>query len=394
MAEKTLVNNTSDNVALKPSRDLKLAQELLTHADVEINGNRPWDIQIHHPGTIQRIFRDGSLGLGEAYMDGWWSCAAVDVFICKILSARLHQKVRNNLQLAARTLISLILNRQSIKRSTRVAKVHYNLDNDLYHYMLGDVMSYTCAYWKDASTLTEAQNNKHDLICRKLQLKPGDKVLELGCGWGSFAKHAAQHYGCEMVSVNISDEQVKYAKESCKDLPVSVHLCDYRDTKTYNPNKIKFDKVVSIGMCEHVGYKNYRTFLNIAFENVKEHGLFLLHTIGGNRFTTQCEPWTDKYIFPGGVCPSIRGLGKAMENGFVMEDWHNFGAYYDPTLMAWHKNFINNWEHLKDRYDERFYRMWTYYLLSCAGMFRARQAGLWQIVLSKYGVPNGYESVR
>jgi cyclopropane-fatty-acyl-phospholipid synthase len=283
---------------------------------------------------------------------------------------------------------------QTHRRSLKVANVHYNLDNELYGYMLGNRMSYTCAYWKNADSLEQAQDNKHDLICRKLGLKPGDRVLELGCGWGGFAEFAAKNYGVNLTSVNISSEQINYARERCKGLPIEFFQCDYRDDKTYNPKAIEFDKVVSIGMCEHVGYKNYGLFLDVVGRNLKNHGLFLLHTIGGNKLTRRCEPWTNKYIFPNGVLPSIAGLGKAMEKEFVMEDWHNFGAYYDLTLMAWYHNFVANWDKFKSRYDERFYRMFSYYLLSCAGMFRARKAELWQVVMSKGGVPGMYEAVR
>jgi len=187
---------------------------------------------------------------------------------------------------------------------------------------------------------------------------------------------------------------VRYAKEICQDLPITIHLADYRDVNAYNPGQIQFDKVVSIGMCEHVGYKNYELLMEIASNNLKKHGLFLLHTIGKNVTDRQGEPWLGKYIFPGAILPSIEKLGKAMEKSFVMEDWHNFGSYYDKTLMAWHQNFVGHWDKLKERYDERFYRMWVYYLLSCAAAFRVRKTQLWQIVLSHQGLPEGYESIR
>jgi cyclopropane-fatty-acyl-phospholipid synthase len=376
------------------NQDKDTVQTLLGLADIQINGSRPWDIQIHDERFYSRLLSQGSLGLGEAYMDGWWSAQSVDALICKALEAGLADKLRENTRLLMQLAFAKLFNMQNRVRSLKVADVHYNLDNELYGYMLGDRMSYTCGYWKDAETLEQAQDNKHDLVCRKLGLKPGDQVLELGCGWGGFAEFAAKHYGVSLSSVNISKEQVSYAKERCKGLDVNFYLCDYRDDQIYNPSKKEFDKVVSIGMCEHVGNKNYQALMDVVSRNLKKHGLFLLHTIGGNRFSRQCEPWTHKYIFPNGVLPSIAGLGKAMEQDFVMEDWHNFGAYYDLTLMAWRKNFVANWDKIKSRYDERFYRMWTYYLLSCAGMFRARSAQLWQVVMSKGGVPGVYQSVR
>jgi cyclopropane-fatty-acyl-phospholipid synthase len=376
------------------NRDKDAVQTLLDLADIKINGARPWDIQVHDERLYGRVLAHGSLGLGEAFMDGWWSAQSVDEFICKVLQTGLDKKVKHNARLLRQLACAKLFNLQTRARSLKVADVHYNLDNQLYSYMLGERMSYTCAYWKDAQTLEQAQDNKHDLVCRKLNLKPGDQVLELGCGWGGFAEYAAKNYGVSLTSVNISQEQLHYAKQRCKGLAIEFYQCDYRDDKIYNPSGKQFDKVVSIGMCEHVGYKNYQTLIDVVCRNLKDQGLFLLHTIGGNRFARRCDPWTNKYIFPNGVLPSIAGLAKAIERGFVMEDWHNFGAYYDTTLLAWHSNFVANWDKIKSRYDQRFYRMWTYYLLSCAGMFRARNAQLWQVVMSKGGVPGVYQSVR
>lgn len=391
--EPSRVKQSAEQIGVD-TRARQIITELLQYADIEVNGPKPWDITVHNPDFYTRVIRDHSLGLGEAYMDGWWTSPQVDEFVSKTLEAKLDKKLKSSSNLLFQVMLTRLFNRQTRARSLEVADVHYNLDNDLYRLMLGPTMSYTCAYWKDASTLEQAQDNKHDLVCRKLRLGPQDTVLELGCGWGGFAEYATKNYGCKMVSVNISTEQIKYANERCKGLPVEFHLSDYRDCHNYNPNAIEFDKVVSIGMCEHVGYKNYGALLDIVCKNLKKHGLFLLHTIGGNHKTTRCEPWTDKYIFPNGVLPSIQGLGAAMESDFVMEDWHNFGPNYDKTLMAWHDNFVKNWGQLKHKYDERFYRMWTYYLLSCAGMFRGRAAQLWQVVMSKHGLPGGYESVR
>ncbi len=372
----------------------KVVTQLLDLADIKINGDRPQDMTVHNHDVYSRLLKEASLGLGEAYMDGWWDSQSVDNMVYHMLKADLKKKVKGDAKLALITLMSRLFNLQSRARSVQVADTHYNLDNTLYNYMLGRTMSYTCAYFKGTEDLDTAQDQKHDLICRKLGIKKGDRVLEMGCGWGGFAEYATKHYDCELVSINISKEQVAYAKERCKELPVTFHLCDYRDKQIFNPRGELFDKAVSIGMCEHIGYKNYRQWLQIVSESLKPDGLFLLHTIGGNISTTTCEPWTRKYIFPNGMLPSIQQLGSAIENIFVMEDWHNFGAYYDKTLMAWHQNFVTHWDKLKDRYNQRFYRMWVYYLLSCAGMFRARDAGLWQIVLSKDGIAGGYESVR
>jgi len=373
------------------ARQKVVAESLLQLADIRINGDRPWDMQVHDDDVFARALAQGSVGLGEAYMDGWWDSEQLDEFFNHVVRVRLDQKVGQQKGMFGYWLYAKLFNPQSRRRAAQVADVHYNLDNDLYERMLGPSMAYTCGYWKNATTLDEAQFNKYDLVCKKLGLKKGDRVLELGCGWGGFAAHAAKHYGCEMVSVSISSEQIKFAKKRYTDLPIQYVHCDYRDHQRYNPEAEQFDAAVSIGMCEHVGHKNYGTLFELVQSQLKDHGMFLLHTIGSNHFCTACDGWTNKYIFPNGVLPSVSGLSGAFMDYFVMEDWHNFGVDYDTTLMAWHDNFVANWDELKSRFDERFYRMWRYYLLSCAGMFRARGAQLWQIVLSKNGLSGGYQ---
>jgi len=285
-------------------------------------------------------------------------------------------------------LLARIFNRQSKKRAFQIGEKHYDLGNELFRNMLDKQMIYSCAYWKDAFVLDEAQEAKLNLICQKLGLQPGMKILDIGCGWGSFAKYAAEKFKVKVIGITVSKEQVELGKRLCKGLPVEIRLQDYRDVKE------KFDCVVSVGMFEHVGYKNYRTYMKVVHHCLKDNGLFLLHTIGKNKLETSADPWINKYIFPNGMLPSGRNIGKAIEGLFIMEDWHNFGAYYDETLMAWYKNFEKNWGEIKPNYDQRFYRMWKYYLLSCAGSFRARKIQLWQIILSKKGVLGGYKSIR
>jgi cyclopropane-fatty-acyl-phospholipid synthase len=368
--------------------DKELITSLAARAGVTMNGSEPWDITVHNEDFYSRVLRQLYLGLGESYMDGWWDCVQLDEFFFKTIRADLEEDLKN-WRLALHFLKAQVVNRQKRSRSAEVAHKHYDIGNNLYEHMLGESMAYTCAYWKDAKTLDEAQNAKFDLVCRKVGLKPGMKIVDLGCGFGGFLKYAAEHYGVSGVGMNLSKEQVAFARERAKGLPLEFRLADYRDIRG------KFDRVISIGMTEHVGYKNYRSFLQLAHDLLADDGLFLLHTIGNNTSVTSADPWTDKYIFPNGNIPSIKQLGGAMEGLFVMEDWHNFGADYDKTLMAWHENFVKNWEkHIKKDYDERFYRMWIYYLLSCAGAFRARKIQLWQIVLSKQGVLGGYQSIR
>ncbi|HUC31402.1 MAG TPA: cyclopropane fatty acyl phospholipid synthase [Candidatus Paceibacterota bacterium] len=368
-------------------KDKEVITDLAAQAGIVVNGAEPWDIQVHNEDFYPRVMRHLHLGLGESYMDGWWDCARLDEFFFRVLRVDLDDALMN-WTMAAHYLKARILNHQTKSRSLKVAHEHYDIGNDLYKSMLGKSMAYTCGYWKDAKTLDEAQEAKFDLICKKVGLKPGMSILDLGCGFGSFLKYAAEHYKITGVGVNISKEQIKFARESCKGLPVEFQLTDYREAKG------KFDRVISIGLTEHIGYKNYRTFLTVARDRLNDDGLFLLHTIGSNVSNTMTDPWTTKYIFPNSNLPSVKYLGDAMEHLFVLEDWHNFGADYDKTLMAWHDNFVASWPSIKKDYSERFYRMWTYYLLSCAGSFRARKIQLWQLVLSKKGVLGGYHSIR
>ena len=362
-------------------------EKLLAEADIRINGSRPWDIQVYNNDFFPRVLAEGSLGLGESYMDGWWDSEQLDEFFYRILRAGLDQKVKP-LKMIFSSLVARIYNFQTPSRSFRVGEVHYDIGNDLYSRMLDKLMIYSCAYWKDAATLDEAQEAKLDLIARKLDLKPGMKVVDIGCGWGGTAKFLAENYGVRVVGITVSKEQAAYANELCKGLPVEIRLEDYRKLDE------KFDRVISVGMFEHVGYKNYRTFMKVVRRCLKEDGLFLLHTIGSNISMVRTDPWIEKYIFPNSMLPSAKQICEASEGIFVMEDWHNFSTHYDKTLMAWYKNFENAWDELKEKYGDRFYRMWRYYLLSCAGAFRARVNQLWQIVFSPEGVPGGYDSIR
>jgi cyclopropane-fatty-acyl-phospholipid synthase len=360
-------------------------ENLLSLADVDLNGHRPWDIHVHNDRFYPTVMRSGSLGLGESYMNGWWDSDQLDEMICRLLKAELDTKV-NSLQDIMNYLVALLINLQSPERSYQVGRKHYDIGNDLYEHMLDRRMIYSCAFWKNATTLDEAQEAKLDMVCRKLKLKPGMRVLDIGCGWGGMAQFAAKNYGVTVLGVTLSKEQVSMARERCQGVPVEIRLQDYRSIDD------TFDRVLSLGMFEHVGYKNYRTFMKSVRNLLREEGLFLLHTIGSNvsRKTTDC--WIHKYIFPNSLLPSAKQITRSSEGLFVLEDWHNFGADYDKTLMHWFENFQNSWHFLKKKYDEQFFRMWKYYLLSCAGSFRARSNQLWQIVLSPRGIPGGYRA--
>ena len=376
----------------KKSGAREIASRLLSMADVEINGSRPWDIQVHNEHLFDRVLRQGPLGLAEAYMDGWWSTVNLDECLTHLLVAKLDKKVKGDWRTILIMASQIILNPQKKSKSSVVGERHYDLGNDLYKTMLDSRLVYSCGYWSSqtcpAETLDQAQEAKMDLICKKLDLKRGQKILDIGCGWGSFAKYAAEKYGVSVVGVTISKEQASLARTICKDLPVEIEIRDYRDIEGM------YDHVVSVGMFEHVGCKNYRKFMQVVSEHLKDDGLFLLHTIGQNDTTKTTDPWVVKYIFPNSMLPSIKQVGQSVENIFIMEDWHNFGPDYDKTLLAWHANFNDGWPSLAEKYDQRFYLMWKYYLLGSAASFRSRNNQLWQIVLSKNGVKGGYAPVR
>jgi len=357
----------------------RMIQEMLARAGVSINGSNPWDIQVKDDRWYARVLREKNLGLGESYVDGWWDCGQLDEFICRVLRSGLDEKVKGDFKYLLRLLPGVLFNLQSRARSRMIAERHYDLDNELFLSFLDPYNQYSCAYFKDAEDLNQAQRNKLELICKKLSVARQDHVLDIGCGWGGFAKYTAERYGCTVTAVNLSQEQLRYAREFCSNLPVHFLDCDYRAIQG------SFDKIVSVGMFEHVGGKNYKSFMKVVHRCLRANGIFLLHTIGSNVSQVNCDPWITKYIFPNAMLRSASQIDKSVEGLFVIDDWHNLGPHYDKTLMAWNENFQKAWPKFKDRHDIRFKRMWEYYLLSCAGAFRARSIQVWQIVMTKLG---------
>ena len=405
----------SSNLQLKD-----FIQSILAEVDIQINGDRPWDIQVHNTNLYQRVISQGSLGLGEAYVEGWWDCSQLDELFARILRGKLQDRIgSNNLASWLIILKTKLRNLQTFSRSFQVSQQHYDLGNDLYQAMLDSRLTYSCGYWREADNLEAAQEAKLDLICQKLQLQPGMTLLDIGCGWGSLMKYAAEKYGVSCIGITISQKQLELGQQLCSGLPIEFFLQDYRQlqgqTRAFlSPRHLRFpqmpvtdvrrvklakddrqfDRVVSVGMFEHVGYKNYRRFMQIVDRCLKENGLFLLHTIGNRYSVTYGERWSNKYIFPNGMLPSLVQIFRATEKLFITEDLHDFGSDYDPTLMAWLKNFERHWQQLKSKYGEQFYRHWKYYLCMMAGSFRVRNIQLWQIVFSKKGIVGGYRSLR
>jgi len=366
----------------------EVIRELLAMADVRPGGGRPWDIQVHEDRLYDRLLAGGSMALGESYMAGWWDCDALDQFFDRILRARLDKRAKRSASALWAVLKAGLINLQQGARVFEIARRHYDIGNDLFRLMLDKRLNYSCGFWQQASTLDEAQEAKLDLICRKLGLGHGMRVLDIGCGWGGFARYAAEKFRVTVTGITVSREQARFAADYCSGLPVEIKLQDYRGPAG------TFDRIVSIGMFEHVGCKNYRTYMQVVRRSLASGGLFLLHTIAGNTSTHVTDPWISRYIFPNSMLPSAKQITSAAEGLFTLEDWHSFGPHYDKTLMAWHDNFTRGWESIKSSYDRQFYRMWTYYLLSCAGSFRARRNQLWQIVFSKNGLRGGYNSIR
>lgn len=368
-------------------------EELLLYADIKIGGDRPQDIQVHNDGLYGRVLKDRELGLGEAYMDGWWSSKRPDDTITRILTADLGSKVRLSPSViasgTASVVKSAVTNRQSVKNARKNAQHHYNIGNDLYELMLDKRMIYSCGYWKKAKTLDQAQTDKLDLICRKLELKKGMTLLDIGCGWGGFSEYAAKEYGVIVTGISPAEEQVKLAKARTKGLKVTIQQKDYRHMTG------QFDRIVSIGMLEHVGVKNYPEFYRVCKKLLKPGGVMLHHTIGANHsYNVNEAKWIDKYIFPGGMIPTLSELVGPAEDMFTMEDVQNFGPDYDKTLMAWHAKFVKNYPKISDTYDEQFYRMWEYYLLMFAAGFRSRGLQLYQVVMRNVEVSDRYDSPR
>ncbi|MFI5295104.1 MAG: cyclopropane fatty acyl phospholipid synthase [Thermodesulfovibrionales bacterium] len=388
MSTRTLLQNRQSEREEASSDKSKAAiKEILSQAGITVGGDMPWDIQVADKRFYHRVLREGSLGLGESYMDGWWDCEELDTFLAKLLPINPEEKIKADWRLLLHAIGEVIFNHGRKSRAFHVGEGHYDKGNELFRNMLDKRMVYSCAYWKDAKDLDSAQEAKLELICRKLGLKPGDRVLDIGCGWGSFARYAAENYGTEVVGITVSKEQLSLAKELCRGLPVELRLQDYRDIDE------RFDHVVSVGMFEHVGRKNYRTYMEKVRQCLKDDGLFLLHCIGSKVSFMAGDPWLGKYIFPNSLIPSMKQISISLEGLFTVENVQNFGFYYDATLTSWFRNFHNNWDNIKDLYDGRFYRMWKYYLLSSAGAFRCRSLQVWQFVLSPSGVKGGYKTI-
>ena len=354
-------------------------RDLFEQAGIVVDGPEPHDIQVRDPRFYRRVLSDGSLGLGESFVEGWWDADAVDETVCRTLEGGLQERSINSPRVVGAALVARLLNLQARRSAGRFARRHYEWGIDILRATLGSGMVYSCGYWRDAQTLDEAQEAKLELICRKVGVREGATLLDIGCGWGSLARYAAERHGARVRGITVSHEQAEIARKACRGLPVEIEVQDYRAVRG------RFDAVVSVGMFEHVGPKNYRTYMKVVERCLEAGGTSLLHTIAGNRRTPHIDPWLHRYIFPGANLPTLGEIAEAAEGLFVVEDVHNFGPCYDRTMVEWHRNFEEAWSHLRDRYDERFRRLWRYYLLCSAGSFRSGRSQLFQVVLTRPG---------
>ncbi len=357
-------------------------RDTLAEIGITIGGDGPADVHIHDDRIYKRVLRDRELGLGEAYQEGWWSANQLDEFLARVQEADLASRVRPSFALLRLIAASRLENRQSESRAKRNASAHYDLGNDLFERMLDKRMIYTCGYWREATDLDSAQEAKLDLICRKLKLEQGMRILDIGCGWGGFAQFAAERYDVHVTGISPAVEQVTLAKERTAGLPVRIMQADYRELADEAEMAGHFDRITSIGMMEHVGPRNLGTFFETCDTLLAADGMMLHHTIGSNEWKTHTDPWFDKYIFPGGVLPSLGQIARAAERVWSIEDVHNFGPDYDRTLMHWHQNIDSCWAEIP-HYDEWFRRTWEYYLLGSAAGFRVRALQLFQVVFTK-----------
>jgi cyclopropane-fatty-acyl-phospholipid synthase len=361
--------------SIAPGSAFRKVARLLAECGIEIDGPNPFDIEVKNDAFYARVLTEGSLGLGESYVEGWWDTRDLDGFIHRLLSAKLNERLWSWSDVFA-WLSATVSNLQRVSRAFEVGERHYDLGNSFYEGMLDRRMIYSCAFWDRASNLDEAQQAKLDLVFGKLGLQSGHRVLDVGCGWGGALRYAVERHDVSGVGVTIARQQADYARQNCVGLPVEIRLQDYRELKE------TFDHIYSIGMFEHVGPRNYRKYMQVMRRCLRPTGRFLLHTIGGFESTNHIDPWMNKYIFPNAVLPSQQQIVSAIEGTFVVDGWQRIGPHYDRTLLAWRSNFERSWARGQHSLDERFRRMWRYYLSASAASFRAKLTDVWQVLLS------------
>ncbi len=330
---------------------------------------------IHDPGTIRRLVRAPELGLGEAYMDRQLTIAQNDLEgFLTLLGRNVMRYGRGRLSVAARGPARLMrhlaqFNPAPVAR--RNVSHHYDLSNDFYRLMLDEDMQYSCAYFaEDSMSLEQAQAAKKRLVARKLLLEPGMRVLDIGCGWGGMALTLARDFGARVTGITLSERQLEVARARAREAglegQVEFRLQDYRKIDE------TFERIVSVGMLEHVGVPHMRTYFNRVRDLLTPDGVALIHTIGRTTPPSSTSPWLRKYIFPGGYIPAVSEVIPAIERaGLYLADLEVLhGSHYARTLAAWRARFEAHREAIRARFDERFLRMWRYYLVLSETGFR------------------------
>jgi cyclopropane-fatty-acyl-phospholipid synthase len=355
-----------------------LVEELVVAAGVRIGA----ELKVNDPTMWGDWAGRGMLGIGESYMQGKWDSPCLDRVMSKLanLPAGAKRRIFSSWKSKAIIALASMTNAQKPSRELQVARGHYNLGNEFFHSWLDPHMQYSCASWKDAVTLEQAQAKKMELIAEKLQLRPGLRVLDIGCGWGGLGRYFIKEYGVTVTGVNISSEQVNW----CRSKAAEEGLSDSFDIREMSYRDIRgtWDRIVCVGMIEHVGPKNYPEFFKICGHSLASNGLLLLQTIGSNTSREVLnDRWITTYIFPNGTLPSISQIARAVEKRLVIEDLQNLGPDYDRTLMCWHERFQRAKPGLK--LDPVFERMWDFFLLYTASGFRERKTQLWQFVMTK-----------
>ena len=350
-------------------------------------GNNPITVKLLDKSLHYKLLFYPDLYFGEAYSEG--SLTIENGTLTEFLNMALQNIGRKETNLFSELLNTIrgsyryLTNFNFIKKSKMNIARHYDISDDLYDLFLDSKRQYSCAYFKNENdSLETAQNNKIDHIIKKLNLKPNQKVLDIGSGWGSLAIEIAKKTQCQVLGITLSESQFEYSKKKAKEMnmdnQVEFRLCDYREVKE------KFDRIVSVGMFEHVGRKFYGTFFKKMCEILNKDGIALLHTIGSVNPPRQPQPWITRYIFPGGYTPSLSQMTIPIEkSGLILSDLEIIRMHYSHTLRHWKENFIKNKDKALKMFDEQFVRMWEFYLTSCETAFRWGDQVVFQLQLTK-----------
>ena len=348
---------------------------------------KPIRLKILDKSLHWKLLINPDLYLGEGYMNG--SIVIENGSLTEFLDIAIKNIGRDptnkitNILSRFRRVYRYITNFNLIGKSKANVAHHYDISEKFYDLFLDEKRQYSCAYFKNENdTLEVAQNNKIDHIIKKLNLKPNQKILDIGCGWGTLALDIAKKTQCEVVGITLSENQLKYAKQKAKEMnlenQVEFRLADYRQINE------KFDRVVSVGMFEHVGRKFYSKYFNKVFNFLNEDGVALIHTIGSVNPPRGSQPWITKYIFPGGYTPSLSEVSLPIEkSGLIISDLEVLRNHYEHTLRHWKERFISKKGQVLDMFDEKFFRMWEFYLVGCEMAFKWSDQVVFQFQLTK-----------